>query len=408
MTALRDRISPDTHRVRLILLLGTLTTLSPLTTDLYLPAFPAVGRDLHAGAPAVQLTLTAYLVGVAVGQLVAGPISDAVGRRTPMRLGLAAYVATTVLAAVAPSAGTLIAVRFVEGGVAAAGMVVTLAVVRDLFDGVEVSRFLSRLMMITGFVPILAPFVGGQLLRVTDWRGLFWILAAAGALLLAALSAWLPETLTPALRRRGSLGDTVRTYGRLARDRRFVGLALTGALSFGSLLVYISVVPFVFEGEYGLSEQRFGLVFGVNSLCLVGAGQLSGRLVGRRYSPDQLLRVALPIMATGALLLVPVTATRSLGLAGLLLPVWLLLFGLGFVTPNTTALALADHPDAAGTASAFLGSTQFVLGAVLAPVAGAFGGSPGLALALAVSITSLGAVLAYPLLVRRRRADAPA
>ena len=195
--------APERRR-QLIVLIAALTALSPLTTDLYLPAFPAMGHDLHTGQAAIQLTLTAYLVGTALGQLVAGPLSDAHGRIAPLRLALGLYVVVTVVSALSPNVGVLIGLRVAQGVIASTSIVVVRAVVRDLFEGVEVARFLSRLMTITGLVPILAPFFGGQLLRLTDWRGIFVLLAVIGAVELVAMSRWLPETNplhTPADRR---------------------------------------------------------------------------------------------------------------------------------------------------------------------------------------------------------------
>ena len=376
------------RRRHLILLMGALTTLSPLTTDLYLPAFPAMGRELHAGQPAVQLTVTAYLIGTAVGMLVAGPLSDARGRIAPLRSALMLYVVVTLACGVAPNVGTLIGLRVAQGAIASTSVVVLRAIVRDLYDGVEVSRFLSRLMMVTGLVPILAPFIGGQLLRGTTWRGIFVVLAVIGVLELAAMSRWLPETLPADRRSAGSWTSTRAAYRLLARDRRFMAAACTSAFGFAGLLVYISVASFVFERGYGVTAQRFGLIFGCNALFLVAASQVNVRIVGR-VAPRRLVMTALASMTVAAALLVVVAASRVGGVVGLMVPLSLLMFSLGFVTPNTTALALADHPQVAGTASAFLGCLQFVVGGVLAPVTGLWAEGSALAMASMMAATTV-------------------
>lgn len=382
------------RRPGLILLLGSLTAFSPLMTDLYLPAFPQMARDLGCGPGAVQWTLTAYLVGVAVGQIVVGPVSDAMGRRRPLQLGLLACVLATIACAWSPSVMVLDVARFLQGAIAAASLVVTRAVVRDLFEGAEVSRFLSRLMMITGLVPILAPFGGGQILRVTSWRGTFVVLAVTGLVLLVATTLFLPETLPAPMRRRGSLRDTRAAYGDLSRDRLFVGMTLTCGLAFAALLVYISQAAFVFQTQYGVSPQTFGVLFGVNSLCLVGAGQVSGRVV-RRVGPERLLTVALAVMAVGALLLLGCALARTSHLQGVMVPMWAVLAGVGVVTPNATALALADYPHSAGTASAFLGSAQFIVGGMLAPATAVFHVAPALSMACAIALACAGSLFTH-------------
>jgi DHA1 family bicyclomycin/chloramphenicol resistance-like MFS transporter len=382
------------RRPGLILLLGSLTALSPLATDLYLPAFPEMARDLGSGPAAVQWTLTTYLVGVAAGQLVIGPLSDTMGRRRPLQAGLLAYALATLACAWSPNVLTLAGARLVQGAIAASSLVITRAVVRDLFEGAEVSRFLSRLMVITGLVPILAPFAGGQILRWTDWRGTFDVLAATGLVMLAATTFFLPETLPEHLRRRGSLTDTRATYRTLSRDRVFVGMTLTCGLAFAALLVYISQAPFVFQDQYRVSPQTFGLLFGINSLCLVGAGQVSGRMV-RRVAPVRLLSIALPLMVLGGALLLGCAVVGTAHVQGVMLPMWAVLAGVGVVTPNATALALADYPHAAGTASAYLGSAQFVVGGVLAPATAAFDIAPALSMSCAIALACVGSLLTF-------------
>lgn len=385
--------APERRR-QLVLLIAALTALSPLTTDLYLPAFPAMGHDLHAGQAAIQLTLTAYLVGTAVGQLVAGPLSDAHGRVAPLRLALVLYVGVTLACAFSPSAGVLIGIRVVQGVIASTSVVVVRAVVRDLFEGVEVARFLSRLMTITGLVPILAPFFGGQLLRVTDWRGIFVVLAVIGAVELVAMSRWLPETNPAHTRRTGGLAAARQAYLLLARDRVFLGAALTASFGFAALLVYISVASFVFEHGYGLSAQTFGLIFGINAVFMVSAAHVNVRIVGR-VAPRRLILVSLLVMSGAAAVLLVVASSKAFGVVGLMVPLSVMLFCQALVGPNAAAIALADHPEIAGTASAFLGCLQFVIGGALAPVVGLAPEGSAVAMAVAMAATTVVALVVF-------------
>ncbi|MDX6206189.1 MAG: transporter, family, multidrug resistance protein [Frankiales bacterium] len=382
------------RRKQLTFLIAALTALSPLTTDLYLPAFPAMGHDLHAGQSAIQLTLTAYLIGTAVGQLVAGPLSDAHGRIAPLRLALGLYVAITVVCAFSPNAGVLIGLRVAQGVIASTSIVVVRALVRDLFEGVEVARFLSRLMTITGLVPILAPFFGGQLLRVTDWRGVFVLLAVVGAVELAAMSRWLPETNPAHLRTTGGWPASRAAYRMLSKDKVFLGAALTSSFAFAALLVYISVASFVFERGYGLSAQTFGVIFGINAVFMVSASHVNVRIVGR-VRPRPLILTSLLVMTAAAVVLVVVAATRTAGVVGLMIPLSVMLFAQALVGPNATAVALADHPEVAGTASAFLGCLQFVIGALLAPVAGLWSEGSATAMAALMGATTLVSLVVF-------------
>ncbi len=396
----RVHLTAPERRRHLILLIGVLTALSPLTTDLYLPAFPAMGHDLHTGQPAIQLTLTAYLIGSAVGMLVAGPITDARGRIAPLRTSIALYVVLTLACAVAPDVASLVALRVAQGAIASTSVVVVRAIVRDLFEGVEVARFMSRLMMVVGFVPILAPFLGGQLLRVTQWRGIFVVLAVIGLLELVAMSRWLPETLPPERRRSSGLAASGAAYRMLCRDRAFLGAALASSFGFASILIYISTASFVFEHGYGLSPQRFGVIFGINALFMVAFSQVNAYIVGR-IETRRLILAALLVMTVGGVVLVAVAATRAGGIVGLMVPLSVMLSALGFITANTTALALQDHPGVAGTASAFIGCLQFVVGGVLAPLTGLWGEGSAVAMGVMMAGSTVVALVAFLLVYGR-------
>src|SRR6267143_566798 len=234
-------------RARLFVLLGGLTAFGPLSIDMYLPALPAIGRDLAASESMIQLTLTACLIGLAIGQVIAGPLSDALGRRRPLLIGVAGYVIASLLCALAPAATILVALRLLQGLAGAAGIVIARAIVRDLYSGSAAARYFSRLILVMGLAPILAPVLGAQLLRFTSWHGIFVVLAMITALLWLGAARGLPETLPPARRRIGSLSDTTQTFRRLAADTEFVGYAAAGGLAFGAMFAYIAVSPFVLK-----------------------------------------------------------------------------------------------------------------------------------------------------------------
>ncbi|GAA1108809.1 multidrug effflux MFS transporter [Kitasatospora arboriphila] len=389
------------RRLRLIVVLGALSAFGPLSLDMYLPALPALAGDLGVRDADVQLTLTACLLGLALGQLVAGPLSDRRGRRGPLLVGLAGYVAASALCAVAPNAEVLTAARLLQGLAGAAGIVISRAVVRDLYDGVEAARFFSLLMLVNGLAPILAPVVGSQLLRFADWRAVFAVLAAVGAALLAAAALALPESL-PAERRSGSgLPRTVRSFGGLLADRRFMGYAVGAGCAFAAMFAYISGSSFVLQQVYGLDAQQFSLVFGGNALGLVLLGQLNARLL-RSRSPEVMLRAGLAVSASGgAGLLLAVVA--GLGLWAVCGSLLLVVAAVGLVMPNSTALALSGRDDA-GTASALLGLLQFALGGLAAPLVGLGGSGSALPMAVVIAGFAAAAVLVHALWLPRSAA----
>src|SRR2546425_12356619 len=257
------------RRARIFVLLGGLTAFGPLSIDMYLPALPAIGRDLAASESVIQLTLTACLTGLALGQILAGPLSDRLGRRRPLLIGVAGYVLASLLCATAPAAPLLVGFRLLQGLAGAAGIVIARAIVRDLYAGSAAARYFSRLILVMGLAPILAPVVGAQLLRFTSWHGIFLVLALITALLWLGAASALPETLPVQRRRSGSLGDTVRTFRKLAADTQFISYAVAGGLAVGAMFAYIAGSPFVLQGIFHVSPQTFSLIFGVNALGFV-------------------------------------------------------------------------------------------------------------------------------------------
>ena len=377
-----------------MLVLGALIALGPLTIDMYLPALPALVDDLRTTEAAAQLTLTGTLVGLALGQLLIGPLSDTFGRRRPLLVGVAAHVVASLLCLVAPGIVVLGVLRVLQGVGAAAAAVVTMAIVRDLFVGRAAATIFSRLMLVLGVAPVLAPTLGGELLRFTSWRGVFAVLAAIALLLVVVAARAVPETLPPARRRPLGLRTTLRTYRALLRDRSYLGLVLVVGLSMAGLFGYVAGSSFVFQQQFGLDEQQFGLLFGAGAVFLIGATQLNAVLL-RRFEPRQLLPVALAVgTAAGVVLLVLATSGVG-GLGGVLVPLWTVLFTVGFVLPNAPSLALARHGEAAGTASALLGAMQMGVGAVVSPLVGVLGND---LVAMATVMTG-GTVLALAVLL---------
>jgi DHA1 family bicyclomycin/chloramphenicol resistance-like MFS transporter len=396
------------RHVQLIIVLGSLIALGPLTIDMYLPAFPQLAQDLDASAASVQLTLTGMLGGLAVGQLVIGPLSDAFGRRRPLIAGLVVHAMASVLCAVAPSIHVLSAVRVLQGFAGAAISVVALATVRDLFSGLAVARTMSRLMLVIGMAPIVAPSIGGFILTVTDWRGIFVVLAAAAVVLVLVAVLGLRETLPVERRRSARVGATLRTYVSLLKDGTFVSLVLMGGLMFASIFAYVSGASFVLQEGFGLDERTFGLVFGANALALTAVSQVNPLLL-RRFGQVDVLTAGILISAAGAAALVVTGLTGFGGLAGVLVPLMVVLGAAGLAMPNTPSLALNRHGEAAGTASAMLGCVQFGVGAVVAPLVGAFGSTTAVPMgAVMLLVTGLAAVLMFAV-VRRdpsvRRVD---
>jgi DHA1 family bicyclomycin/chloramphenicol resistance-like MFS transporter len=390
--------------VRLLLVLGALSAFGPWCVDMYLPALPAITGNLGTGAAQVQLTLTSCVVGLALGQLVVGPLSDALGRRRPLLCGIALYTAAAAACALAPTVTALVGLRFLQGLGAATGVVIARAVVRDRYTGVAAAHYFSAMMQINGIAPIVAPILGGQLLRWTSWRGLFLALTLLGVALLAATHRTLPETLRPDRRRRGGPADTAQAFRTLLTDREFLGYALSGGLVFSAMFAYISGSSFVLQAHFHLTPQAYSAVFAANALGIVAAGQVSTRLVGR-VPPRRLLAAGLLLAALGGLALL-VAALAGAGLAGILPPLFLLVSSVGLVGPNATALALAAHPNAAGTASALVGTLQFVLGGVTAPLVGLGGTTSPTPMAAVIAALAVLGALACATLTGRTHAPA--
>ncbi|MFE0728954.1 multidrug effflux MFS transporter [Streptomyces antibioticus] len=405
--ATRAAVAPSARAVRrtgllVTLILGGLTATPPLSMDMYLPALPEVTRHLHAPAATVQLTLTACLAGMALGQLVVGPMSDRWGRRRPLLAGLLVYVLATALCALAPTVELLVACRLVQGLAGAAGIVIARAVVRDLYDGVAMARFFSTLMLISGVAPVVAPLIGAQILRATDWRGVFVVLTAVGLALAVLVWARLPETLDAGERHAGGFGETPRAMRRLLSDARFTGYMLTGGFSFAALFAYISASPFVVQEIYGASPQTFGLLFGANSVGLVVVGQINGKVLVGRVRLDRVLAAGLTVvaLAAAALLLMSAGVFGEVGLAPVAAALFVLMSAMGVTLPNAQTLALMRVRHSAGSASALLGTSSFLFGAIASPLVGIAGERTAVPMAVVQLVAALVALAFFVVMCR--------
>lgn len=366
--------------LRTLVLLGALTAAAPLVTDFYLPALPDLALALGTTEAAAQLTVSVSIVGLALGQLVAGPLSDRIGRLAPLRVGVLLLSITSFLCALSDDIGVLLGLRLAQGLAAAATLVVARAVVRDVYDGARAARIFSELILVMGLAPVVGPVVGGQLLRVTDWRGIFVTLGIIGAVLLVATLVLLEETWVP--RAAGSPNG----IGLLVRDRDFLGFMVVAGCLGVVLFSYISMSPFVLRDEHGVGPVAFSWIFGANAAGMVVGGQVNARLVGR-HGPARMLRVGLALLAVAACALAIGLATGA-QLDVVLVPLWFVLCGLGMSFGNATALALVPHGGIAGSASALLGTSQFLLGAAVPPLL-SIPGTTGVAMGAAMAVAAL-------------------
>ncbi|WP_153450513.1 multidrug effflux MFS transporter [Streptomyces smaragdinus] len=392
-----------------VLMLGGLTAMPALSMDMYLPALPAAAAELHSSAAGIQLTLTTCLAGLALGQLIVGPLSDRWGRRRPLLAGMAVFVVATVACALAPDVPVLMGFRLVQGLAGAAGVVIARAVVRDMYDGLAMARFFSSLMLVSGIAPIAAPLIGGQVLRVTDWRGVFVVLAVVGAAITAVVARKLPETLPPGRRHSGGFGTTVAALRGLLADRAFSGYLLAGSFGFAALFAYVSASSFVMQEIHGASPQTFSLLFGANALGMITVGQINGRLLVGRVALEKVLGTGLVLvtLASTALLLMALGVFGEVGLAPMAAGFFALMSSLALVLPNANALGLMRARDAAGSASALLGTSAFLTGAIASPLVGVAGEHTAVPMAVTQVTCSVLAGAAFVLLCVRGPAAYP-
>jgi MFS transporter, DHA1 family, multidrug resistance protein len=389
-------------RLWMAFVLGALSAFGPLSIDMYLPSLPMLASGLHTSTSLAQLSLTACLLGLALGQLFVGPLSDVRGRRRPLLAALIIYAISSFLCAFSSSIWMLIILRFLQGLAGSAGIVLSRAIVRDLYSGSELTKFFSLLMLINGAAPILAPIIGGQILRVTSWHGVFLVLSGVGIVMLVAVIFGLPETLRSENRSQGGLKDTLSTFGRLTSDHSFMGYAWSQGLVTAAMFAYIAGSPFVLQTIFGVSPQTFSLIFATNGLGIIISSQIGGRLAGR-ISEQKLLAAGLAVAAIcGILLLI------SIALGGGLVLLLIFLFGIvsciGIVGTTSFSLAMQSQGRSAGSASALLGLLPLILGSIAAPLVGLGGSHTALPMGVIIALCDVGSILFFALLVGRRTA----
>ena len=388
------------RRLTLILILGSLAALGPLSIDMYLPAFPDMSRSFDASASLIQLSLTACMLGMALGQLIVGPLSDVRGRKRPLMVALLAYLLASLACAMAPTIEVLIALRFIQGAAGASGIVISRAIVRDLFDGPELTRFFAALSLVNGTAPILAPVIGGQLLRFGDWRFVFYLLAILSTMMLLAVALRLPETLPLDRRVEGNLTTTLKTFGRLLTDRVFIGYAFAQAFVMGAMFAYISGSPFVLQNIYGASPQQFSFLFGLNGIGIILAAQIAGRLAGRVDS-ERLMRISLTIVASASILLF-LALTLTDQLIFVMIPLFFVVSSVGLISTLGFTLAMQNYGATAGSASALLGLLPMLVGSLVSPLVGIMGEQSAVPMGLIImTLDCLALILYYGLIVRR-------
>lgn len=381
----------------LLLLLGGLIAFAPLSIDMYLPGLPLIARQYGVPAGVAQYTLATYFVGMALGQLLYGPVTDRYGRKPPLYFGLALYTLASLGCALAADVHSLIGWRFAQALGGCATVVVPMAVVADRFDQVGAAKALSRLMLVMGVAPILAPVLGSFVVAHWGWRAIFGLLAVGGFVALFAARFLLQETLPAAGRRALGVGSALRRYGALLRQRDFLGFALIGGFAGGGLFSYIAGSSFVFIDVYGLSAEQYGAVFGANALGLIAASQVNHALLAR-WRSAQLLRVALAGMAVFGVAAAAVTlfaGDAAPPLVALLLPVFGFLVAFGVASPNTSSAAMMVQQGGGGSASALLGTLQFGLGAVAGALVGALSGGSAFGMTVVMAACGLAALASW-------------
>jgi len=394
---------PTGRRVLYIILLGALTALGPFTIDLYLPAFPVLESDFRTTAAMIQLTLTGTMIGFALGQLVVGPLSDKVGRRVPLITVTALHVLASVAAALAPNLLLLGGARVLMGVGAAAGGVVAMAIVRDLFGGKRLVVMLSRLALVSGVAPVVAPLIGSWLLTVMSWHGIFVVLACYGAVMLITTAVFIPETLPKERRQERGTGTALQRYRSVLTDRVFLGVLVIGGMTFSGLFSYLSASPFLFQQTHGLDPQQYGLLFAANSLGVVLGVQTAARLAAR-FGPQWVLAVSTAMLLISGVAII-VCDQFGLGLWGTVIPLFVFMTSCGFSFPCVQVLALDRHGKAAGTAASILGASNNGIAALISPVVGWIARDAGITATTMASVMAgcaVVAILSLWLIVRPR------
>ncbi len=386
-------------RLWMAFILGSLAAFGPLSIDMYLPALPNIAKDYHTNASIVQLSLTFFVLGLASGQLLTGPISDVIGRRKPLLIGLITYFIVTLLCVFSPSIWGLILLRLIQGFAGSAGIVISRAIVRDLYSGSELTKFFSLLALVNGLAPILAPILGAQLLKAFPWQGIFIILSIIGIVMFFLVLFGLPETLQGEKRSAGGIKNTFDTFLNLLKDRSFMGYALAQGLVFACMFAYISGSPFVIQDIYGASPQMFSLIFAINAIGIMINSQMTGRLAGR-ITESNLFKFGLGMCFLGGIILLVLIFSQA-KLILILIPLFFVVSSVGMVNTAGFSLAMQTQGKNAGSASALLGVTSFAFGGIIAPLVGIGGGQTAIPMGVVIVCAGCGAILSYLLLVKR-------
>ncbi|MCY8512961.1 multidrug effflux MFS transporter [Bacillus atrophaeus] len=396
-----DKVYSQAKPIKLgmVLLLGTLASFGPLSLDMYLPALPQVANDLHTTASLAQLSLTFCLLGLALGQIVVGPLSDMKGRRKPLIVSMVFYALSSILCAYSPSVTFLIIMRFIQGFTGAAGIVIARASARDMYSGKELTAFFSLLMLVNGAAPILAPITGGFVLQFSEWPTVFIILAIIGFFIFIAVTAALPESLPIEKRTTGGLKETLQTFRLLLGDRSFMGFAFSQAFILTGMFAYISGSPFVLQNIFGVSAQMFSFLFAVNGAGIIAATQITGRLAAKR-DERTLFTFGLILSIIGSIALLAALAL-NLGIIAVCIALFVIVSCVGIVTTTGFSLAMQKQEKGAGSAAALLGLLPFIGGALAAPLVGIAGEENAWPMALSIFGFDLLAVLSYVFLVKR-------
>lgn len=386
-------------KVWMVLILGSLTAFGPLSLDMYLPSLPIVADDLHTTASLAQLSLTFCLLGLALGQLYFGPLSDIRGRRQPLISTLIIYLVSSVLCAFAPNIWLLVALRFIQGLTGAAGIVIARATARDLYSGKDLTKFVSLLALVNGVAPILAPISGGVVLQFASWKTVFLILGIIGFVMFLAVLFFLPETLPKERRAEGGMFATLKTFRNLIKDRLFMGFALTQAFISTSMFAYIAGSPFVLQNLYQVTPQQFSMLFALNGLGIIIFAQITGRLAST-ISEVKLLLSGIVVAALGSTLLLFVTFFH-LSLLYMAIALFLVVSSVGIVSTTAFSLAMQSQGKSAGSASALIGLLPFIGGAIVSPLVGIAGEQSAVPMAIIIAVFSIGALLLYTLLIQK-------
>lgn len=390
--------STGLKRVHFILLMGALTSLIPFTIDMYLPAFPILADVYETNATSVQLSLTACLLGLALGQLITGALSDMRGRRTPLLISLVAYMVASVACIFAPNIYIFVLLRFVQGFAASGGLVISRAIVRDVSNGAELTRLFALLMVVNNLVPLLAPSVGSGVLLFADWRGIFLVLTLLGLVLLLVSAFQLKESLPPEKRVPSNLKSTFSNFAGILKNRQFTGYALAQGFLIGGVFAYVSGTPFIYQNIYGASPQMFSLLFGMNGIGLILGSYAVGRFT-HVWSEKRFLETALYTATTAGAVLLAVVLLEG-PLWAVVIPIFFFITSIGVVGTAAFTLAMESQGHVAGSASALLGLLPFILGAATAPLVGIAGENTAVPMGLIIFSMCSIALLAYLLLAK--------